>query len=441
MQANIVVDPVSETVEIPSGAVTLIGELEVPAHARGIVVFAHGSGSGRHSPRNRFVARSLRESGLGTLMLDLLTEDEEAADAETGDYRFDVRMLAERVADAVVWVENHSGAAGLRIGLFGASTGAAAALIAAARLRRRVAAVVSRGGRPDLASVALGRVRCPTLLIVGGNDGVVIDLNQEAQSRLASPIKELVIVPGAGHLFEEPGTLDEVARLAAEWFEQYLVPSSATDDSTPMLFHDRRDAGRFLARALREYAGRSDVVVLALPRGGVPVGHEIAKELGAPLDIVLVRKLGVPGQEELAMGAIASGGVRVVNENVVRSLDLTPAMIDDAVAHELPELTRREHTYRGDRPPIDVHGKTIILVDDGLATGSTMRAAVQALRQLEPRTIIVAVPVGPPDICNEMRSVADEVVCLRKPEHFMAVGCWYDNFGQTTDEEVRALLT
>jgi predicted phosphoribosyltransferase/pimeloyl-ACP methyl ester carboxylesterase len=429
----------SEMVRVPAGEVTLIGDLEVPAGALGVVLFAHGSGSGRHSPRNRFVARQLREAGMGTLLLDLLTEDEEADDAVTGHLRFDVRLLADRLVEATTWLETHPPTAGLPVAYFGASTGAAAALIAAARQPGRIAAAVSRGGRPDLAGPVLGRVHCPTLLIVGGLDGTVVGLNQNALRRLAAPVKELVVVPGAGHLFEEPGKLEDVARLASNWFARYF--SAAHDEERdPLVFNDRRDAGQRLAEALREYADQSDLLVLALPRGGVPVAYEVARALHAPLDVVVVRKLGLPGQEELAMGAIASGGVRVVNDEVVHALDLQPEMIEEVADREWPELRRRELAYRGERPPLPVEGRTIILVDDGLATGSTMRAAVLALRQLGPRKIVVAVPVGPPDVCESMREDADDVVCLRTPEHFMAVGRWYANFGQTTDEEVRELL-
>jgi predicted phosphoribosyltransferase len=207
-----------------------------------------------------------------------------------------------------------------------------------------------------------------------------------------------------------------------------------------MIFYDRTDAGRQLAAALRHYTDDPNVIVLALPRGGVPVGYEVARELGAPLDVFLVRKLGVPGREELAMGAIASGGVRVVNREVVRELGLTDEDIDEAAAHECEELRRREEAYRDGRPAPDLRGRTVILVDDGLATGSTMRAAVAAVRKLSPAKVVVAVPVGAADTCREFSRFADEVVCVQTPDPFFAVGGWYHDFSQTTDEEVRDLL-
>ena len=207
-----------------------------------------------------------------------------------------------------------------------------------------------------------------------------------------------------------------------------------------MLFRDRADAGRQLLSKLGAYRGLPDVLVLGLPRGGIPVAHEIARGLGAPLDVFVVRKLGVPGQEELAMGAIATGGVRVVNRDVVDALHIPPDVLDRAAAAELRELERREQSYRGERPEPRVAGRTVILVDDGLATGSTMRAAVAALRQQGPARIVVAVPVAAPSSCAELGREVDEVVCFATPEPFMAVGRFYDDFSQTTDEEVRERL-
>ena len=207
-----------------------------------------------------------------------------------------------------------------------------------------------------------------------------------------------------------------------------------------MLYRDRSDAGRQLAGHLSAYANRSDVLVLALPRGGVPVAFEVAAALHAPLDVFLVRKLGVPGHEELAMGAIASGGVRVINDYVVRSDAIPEEIIDGVAADEGRELERRERLYRGERPSREVRGQTVILIDDGLATGSTMRAAALALQQQGPARIVVAVPVAAPMICDEFQAEVDEIVCAITPEPFYAVGLWYEDFSQTTDDEVRELL-
>ena len=205
-------------------------------------------------------------------------------------------------------------------------------------------------------------------------------------------------------------------------------------------FADRHEAGRILAEALAGYAGRTDVLVVALPRGGVPVGHEVSRALRAPLDVMQVRKLGVPGQEELAMGAIASGGVRIVSDSVVEALGIPERVIATVAAAEAQELERRERIYREGRHFPEVRGRTVLLVDDGLATGSTMRAAAAALRSLGASRLVVAVPVAPRESCDAMREVVDEVICAMIPERFRAVGEWYEDFSQTTDEEVSALL-
>jgi len=207
-----------------------------------------------------------------------------------------------------------------------------------------------------------------------------------------------------------------------------------------MRFRDRMDAGRALAARLSTYAGRSDVIVLALPRGGVPVAFEVARALGAPLDVFLVRKLGVPGHGELAMGAIASGGIRVVSDDIVAMLAISPAAIDETAAREQTELARRERLYRGSRPFPDLQSRTVIVIDDGLATGASMEAAIVALRQRKPARIVVAVPVGAAETCQRLAAVADDVVCASTPEPFQAVGLWYDEFDQTSDEEVIDLL-
>jgi putative phosphoribosyl transferase len=206
------------------------------------------------------------------------------------------------------------------------------------------------------------------------------------------------------------------------------------------VFADRHDAGRSLAKALVRYEGRNDVMVLGLPRGGMVVAYEVAKALDAPLDVYMVRKLGVPGQEELAFGAIASGGVRVLNPDVVQAARLDPADIDAIAAREQIELERRDKVYRGDRPPLNLAGKTVILVDDGLATGASMRTAIRSLEAHRPGWITMAVPTAPRSTCVDLEREVDEAVCLTTPEPFFGVGQWYVNFSQTTDEEVVALL-
>ncbi len=207
-----------------------------------------------------------------------------------------------------------------------------------------------------------------------------------------------------------------------------------------MRFQDRKEAGRILAERLAKYRNRNDVVILALPRGGVPVAFEVAQALNAPLDVFVVRKLGVPGQEELAMGAIATGGVRVINEDVTQMLRIPDEIIEEVAAKEMEELERRERLYRDDRPALDARGRVAILIDDGLATGATMRAAARAVRQRRPSRVVVAVPVAAALTCDELRTEVDEVVCADTPEPFYAISLWYRDFSQTTDDEVRESL-
>lgn len=207
-----------------------------------------------------------------------------------------------------------------------------------------------------------------------------------------------------------------------------------------MMFINRADAGRRLAKLLGAYASKSDLVVLGLPRGGVPVAFEVAAALGAPLDVFVARKLGVPGQPELAFGAIACGGVRVLNEEIVESVRISPAELEGVVTREEKELLRRERAYRGARPPLDLHGKTVILVDDGIATGASTRAAIAALRMLNPERIVLAVPVAPASTARRLRQDVDEFTCLRAPTAFYAIGEFYEDFNQVSDAEVAELL-
>lgn len=205
-------------------------------------------------------------------------------------------------------------------------------------------------------------------------------------------------------------------------------------------FRDRRDAGRKLAQKLLQYAGHPDVIILALPRGGVPVAYEVALALNVPLDVFIVRKLGLPAQEELAIGAIASGGIRVLNEDIVRPLNIPEEVIDHVAQRELRELQRRERIYRGDRPAPEIRDRTVILIDDGLATGASMRAAVAGLRTQNPKRVVVAVPTASPETCEAFEAEVDEIVCAITPEPFLGVGRWYEDFSQTTDEGVRLFL-
>ena len=219
-----------------------------------------------------------------------------------------------------------------------------------------------------------------------------------------------------------------------------MTPSHRPDHTSPLPFADRHEAGVELASRLAEYKGREDLVILGLPRGGVPVAFEVARVLEAPLDVFVVRKLGMPGDPEFAIGAIASGGVRILREDVIRAQQIPRAVIEAIAQQEMAELARRELDYRQGRPLTPLRGRTVILVDDGLATGSSMRAAVEAVRLYDPVRVVVAVPVGAPTACEELAALTDDTICARMPESFSAVGRWYRDFSQTTDAEVRSLL-
>ena len=411
----------------------LQGLLGLPSEPRGLVIFAHGSGSGRLSPRNNHVARRLESAGFATLLLDLLSSEEEADRRNV----FDIPLLASRLVEATRWARGTAGLAGLPIGYFGASTGGGAALAAAARATG-VAAVVSRGGRPDLAGPALPLVAAPTLLLVGSNDHQVLELNRQAMRHMRCTV-ELHIVPGAGHLFEEPGTLDAVVAEAVRWFALYLDHTGP--DSTVLPYSDRHSAGRLLASGLLRFKG-DEPLILALPRGGVPVAYEIAEKLGAELDLLLVRKLGAPHHPEVGIGAVIDGANPQVllNRDIVGQLSLPPGYIHNEAHRQLREIERRRAQYVGERKPVSVTGRTVIVVDDGIATGSTVRAALRAVRQKKPARLILAVPVGAPETIESLRSECDELVCLAAPAPFQAVGVHYRDFSQTTDEEVKRLL-
>lgn len=413
----------------------LRGDLRWPDGAEALAVFAHGSGSSRLSPRNRQVAEALNARGMATFLFDLLDPEEELDRANV----FDIGLLAGRLVAAVDWLDREEGTSRLHLGLFGASTGAAAALVAAAHLGPRVEAVVSRGGRPDLATDALPRVRAATLLIVGGADTPVIAMNEEAFGLLHEP-KALKIIPGATHLFSEPGALEQVIDRAGEWFERHLTARHTQDTRSD--FKDRSEAGRILARKLARYKAE-DPIILALPRGGVAVAAGIALALDAPLDLVLVRKLGVPSQPELAMGAVVDGPRPYVvrNEDILAQLQLPEEEFRRICERELGEIDRRRQIYLRGRPSADIEGRAVIVVDDGIATGATTRAALRAVRSRRPGWLVLAVPVAPPSTLDELRDEVDEIVCLKSFEPFFAIGAFYEDFRQVTDSEVIEILS
>jgi len=411
------------------GHSALAGVLAIPEAADGLVIFAHGSGSSRFSVRNRAAADALGQSGFATLLFDLLTE------AEASDRRnvFDIPLLGARVVEAIDWAGADPRTLALPIGLFGASTGAAAAIVAAVARADAVAAIVSRGGRPDLAGAALRAVRAPALMIVGGEDRQVLALNTSAMKAMHCKTF-LTIVPGAGHLFEEEGTLDQALTAAADWFGKHLR-------SQRPLFDDRTMAGRALAAKISRRAPVKPVVY-ALPRGGVPVALEIAEVLKAPLDLLLVRKIGVPWHLEFAAGAVVDGEEPdiILNPEIMRAAGLAEAEVTARGKAQLPEIERRRSLYMPGLRPVAARGRTAILVDDGIATGASMSAAIAAIRRREPQSIVVAVPVMSRNSVLALHEIVDEIVCLAAPDNFRGVGEFYRDFHQLSDEEVVGLL-
>jgi erythromycin esterase-like protein/predicted phosphoribosyltransferase/dienelactone hydrolase len=419
---------VSHETEVVIGQMSLSGMLAIPEEPAGLIIFAHGSGSSRFSIRNRYAASHLERLGFATLLFDLLTEDE----ANDRNNVFDMPLLGTRVVEAIDWARADARTFMLPIGLFGASTGAGAAIIAAVSRTEDVSAIVSRGGRPDLAEQALDVVRAPTVLIVGGDDSEVLKLNKSALARMKCE-KALVIIPGAGHLFEETNALEQALIAAGKWFTRHL--------SKRPLFDDRGMAGRLLAAKIAKHAP-SQPVVYALPRGGVPVAIEVARQLHAPLDLLLVRKIGVPQQPELAAGAVVDGNHPdiILNDDIVRALGLTKSEIESGTKVQLKEIERRRAQYMPGRLPVSARGRTAILVDDGVATGASMEAAIAAVRRRDPQRLIIAVPVASQSAAFTLHALADEVVCLAAPRNFGSVGEFYHDFHQLTDREVVDLL-
>jgi putative phosphoribosyl transferase len=415
--------------EVAIGPHRLPGLLALPPDPRGLVLFAHGSGSSRLSPRNQSVAEAFQRAAYATLLFDLLREDE----AEDRHNVFDIGLLGSRVVEAIDWTQNDDRTFALPLGLFGASTGAAAALSAAATRKNAVGAVVSRGGRPDLAEPWLDAVRAPTLLVVGGDDEQVLALNRAAQMQLCCPSK-LTVIPGASHLFEEPGALDAVLAEAREWFDAHLQPRR-------IVFDSRAAAGRLLASALVRRAPPKPLVY-ALPRGGAPVAAEIARALDAPLDLILSRKIGAPRQPELALGAAVDGDQPeiVLNHDIVAALGVRRADIERLASRQFAEIERRRDLYLGDAPPLSAQGRTAILVDDGIATGASMEAAIHALKRRGPQKIILAVPIAARDAADRLGRLVDETIALLTPEAFCGIGEFYRDFHQLEDEEVVALM-
>ncbi len=417
-------DAIDEII-VQVGKEQLRGSLGVPHGPVGLVVFA---GSVDHA-----VAEALRTRGLATLVVPIELRDGE---------RYDIELLATRLVAVTDWIVEHSKLSHLPVGYFAAGTGAAAALVAAARRPEHVRAIALSDGRADLAGSALPLVRAPTLLVAPGAHENSLEIDRATIEQMTT-VTQMVILPGAGPRFEEPGARDELVQLAAEWLVEHfagaLAEPATKRGAWGRQFRDRRCAGERLADVLAQYA-ESDAVVFGVSRGGVAVADEIARALGAPLDVWLVRKIGMPIQPELGMGALAEGAALVLDQTIVKWSGATPSDVRTIVHRKAAEIRRRAQLYRGETPAIDVHGKIVILVDDGISTGGTLRAAIRGARKRGAARVIVAAPVVAAEAASILRIEADQLVCLASPRHLNAIGAWYQDFRQLSEDDVRVIL-
>lgn len=418
----------------------LPAQIVCPQNAEAAVLVALAGWPANRVGRVEQLLSSLHEAGLATIRFDFFTE----AEAADRTLAYDTRLMGERLQAARNFAREHAELADLPLCLLGFSTGAAAALQFAIMPNAEVAAIAGCGGRPDLARDALPRIRVPTLLITGDRDEAVLDFNRAALARLSCE-KKLHEIQGAGPYLETAGALYEAGEAISEWFLKAAraLPKkdTAAAMAAPEIFTDRSEAGRLLSLRLLKYT-RQSPVVLALPRGGVPVGLEIARALDAPLDVVISRKIGVPWEPELAVAAIAEGAPPeiVLNEKVLRAAAMSQDDIARLARLELDEVVRRQALYRRGRAPLAIEGATVVVVDDGLVTGATMRAALRALVLRKPARLVLALPVAAPEELDALRGEVDEIVCLQSPRNFRAVGQSYRDFSPVADETVTAIL-
>jgi putative phosphoribosyl transferase len=437
----------------------LEADLTIPLGSQAIVLFAHGSGSSRYSSRNQLVANVLNNKGIATLLVDLLSHEEKRIDEETKHLRYNIELLAERFAAVTTWLAEQPETRNFKIGYFGSSTGAAAALIAAARLGT-AKAIVTRGGRPDLAAEsAIHQVKAPTLFIVGGNDTAVVAMNKRALEFLRdAEAKELAIIPGATHLFEEPGKIEEVARITADWFGCYLLETCKSKfhnkyariteggflfslrgkHAFQIKFRDRFAAGQRLASKFSNYKDdRRGVTVLGIARGGVVVADPIAEKLNADLDIIVSRKLRSPHNSENAIGAIMhDGSVYLGTSSLKTQHDISDEYIAMEKLEQKREIERRLRVYRPNNREYKIKDRIVILVDDGIATGASVIAAARWIRKHKPKRLIIAAPVAPKQVVKSLKNEADEIEVIRNPSNFKAVEQFYQHFDAISDDRI-----
>jgi putative phosphoribosyl transferase len=433
-------------------------DLMIPLGAQAIVLFAHGSGSSRHSLRNQFVANILNNKGIATLLVDLLSPEEKKIDEETRHLRYNIELLAERFVVVTRWLVQHPNTRVFKIGYFGSSTGAAAALMAAARLNV-AKVIVIRGGRSDLVGEKiLNQIQAPTLFIVGSKDSPVIAMNKEALASLNNAkAKELVIIPNATHLFQETGRMEEVAEIAADWFECHLLETGKNfynkysrmprerflsslwnAHSFQIKFRDRVAAGEILASILGRFkSNRNDVLVIGIARGGIVLADIIAEKLHADFDIIVPKKLRSPYDSENAVGAIMQDNeVYLDTSNLGTQKDITKEYINMERSEQRNEMERRLSLYRPYSSEYKIKDRTVILVDDGIATGATMIIAARWVRRQLPKRIIIAAPVASKEAIKRLKNEAEQIKVIRDHSEFKAVEQFYQYFPSVSDNQI-----
>jgi putative phosphoribosyl transferase len=450
----------------------LEGDLGIPTRAKAVILFAHGSGSSRHSTRNQYVAEVLNKAGFATLLVDLLSPEEKAADIASRHLRYNIELLAWRFKEVTKWLLQQPQTKNLEIGYFGSSTGAAAAIIAAVNFSNNIVkALVLRGGRLDLVEGQLSKIIAPTLLIVGSSDdATVIGINKTALKELRNAkARELALIPDAGHLFEEPGKMEEVAKIAAEWFEIYLLCSrkkfenkyaqkkrsswllSSIFRDKPHIqikFKDRAAAGEMLAALLGKYKKKEKddsataITVIGIPRGGVVVADTVAKKLSIrDFDIVISRKLRAPNNSENALGAIMQDGAVYLASRLVKSMNVSSQYLEMEISEQKKVIDRRMSLYRPETAKeYKIKGRTVVLVDDGAATGATIIAAAGWIRKQNPERLIIALPVAPSQLKMTLKQQADVLEIVYAPTNFTSVEQFYQNFDVISDQKIIKLL-
>lgn len=394
-----------------------------------IVVFAHGLNSSKDSPRNLYIAEGLVAKGICCLLLDFTAHGE--SEGETSDAT--VEQFAQDLGAALDYINNRKDIDSRRIGICGSSIGGTAAFVRAAS-DARIKVLVLRSAPTKEYYQYASQVQIPVLIVQGDADPIMKE-SLVLYEHLAGE-KKLALVKGADHLYSKEEHLKEAREVIARWLAKKL----GAENPGFRIFKDRKEGGVQLASRLKDYKDREGVQVLALPRGGVVTGDEVASYLSCPLDVIIIRKLGFPGQPELAIGAVSETGAVVLNQSIISTYEVSEEYIQDEISRQKSVIERRVDLYRKEKGIPDLRGKTIILLDDGAATGATMKAAISTLKAENIERLVAALPVVPPETAEELRQMVDEFICLETPDDFMAVGSYYQDFAQVTDDEVVEIL-